>query len=70
MGTQYCGKAVYTDLHTGGSLIAMAGKIPSGCTAGALSAQQEALEFLFFDLAACVTDDKAPPPGPPPPVPQ
>jgi hypothetical protein len=64
---QYCGKAVYTDLHTGGSLTASASDVPGKCTAGDLSAQQKALEFLFFDLAACVTDDKKEPPLPPPP---
>jgi hypothetical protein len=69
-GKQYCGKAVYTDLHTGGSLLAQAKNVPGDCMAGDLSAQQKALEFLFFDLAACVTDDKQPPPGPPPRPPQ
>jgi hypothetical protein len=63
----YCGKAVFTDLHTGGSLLSTVGSVPSGCPAGGLSAQQKALEFLFFDLSACVTNDTAPPPVPPPP---
>jgi hypothetical protein len=66
---QYCGKAVFTDLHTGGSLFSTVNSIPSGCTKAALSPQQKALEFLFFDLAACVTSDTIIPP-PPPPVPQ
>jgi len=67
-GKQYCGKAVYTDLHTGGSLTAMAADVPGKCTKADLTAQQKALEFLFFDLAACVTDDTQPPPPPPPPM--
>jgi hypothetical protein len=29
--------------------------------------QVEALEFLFFDLSACVHDDTQPPPQLPPP---
>jgi hypothetical protein len=66
---QYCGKAVFTDLHTGGSLFSTVNSIPSGCTKAALSPQQKALEFLFFDLSACVTSDTIIPP-PPPPVPQ
>jgi hypothetical protein len=64
----YCGKAVFTDLHTGGSLFATANPVPSGCGAKkALTAQQKALEFLFFDLSACVTDDSMPPPPVPNP---
>ena len=67
----YCGKAVFTDLHTGGSLLAQYNSIPADCPTNAtLSAQQAAVEFLFFDLSACVTDDKQPPPPPPPPPPQ
>ena len=69
-GPFYCGKAVYTDLHTGGSLLATAASVPADCKAADLSAQQKALEFLFFDLAACVTDDTKPPPPPPPNPPQ
>jgi hypothetical protein len=49
----YCGKAVFTDLHAGG---APSGDVPGSCKASALSDQEKALEFLFFDLASCVTD--------------
>jgi hypothetical protein len=64
----YCGKAVFTDLHTSGSLLSTVSDIPGGCgsNAGMLSPQQKALEFLFFDLSACVTNDMITPPGPPP----
>jgi hypothetical protein len=68
-GPQYCGKAVFTDLHTSASLLSTVSSTPSGCgsNAGKLSAQQKALEFLFFDLSACVSNDSmAPPPLPPP----
>jgi hypothetical protein len=67
-GPSYCGKAVFTDLHTGGETESTVASIPNGCPGGALSPQQKALEFLFFDLSACVSNDmKAPPaPGPPP----
>jgi hypothetical protein len=64
----YCGKAVFTDLHTGGSLLSTVPSIPDGCTGRGLSPQQKALEFLFFDLSACVTNDNSPPPPPPPPI--
>ncbi len=61
---QYCGKAVFTDLHTSRR---PSGDVPGACTAGPLTAQQKALEFLFFDLSACVApNDTQPPPFPPP----
>jgi hypothetical protein len=60
----YCGKAVFSDLHAGGM---PAGDIPAACgTAGALTPQEQALEFLFFDLSACVANESVPPPPPPP----
>jgi hypothetical protein len=49
----YCGKAVFSDLHAGGAPM---GDVPGSCKSTALSQQEKALEFLFFDLAACVTD--------------
>ena len=63
----YCGKAVFTDLHTGGEVQSTVASIPTGCKGRAyLSPQQKALEFLFFDLSACVSNDSAPPPVVPP----
>jgi hypothetical protein len=62
-GSPYCGKAVLTDLHTSG---APSGYVPAACTPGTLTPQQKALEFLFFDLSACVAPDTQPPPLPPP----
>jgi hypothetical protein len=59
----YCGKAVFSDVHAGG---APAGDLPGACMVGPLSDQEKALEFLFFDLSACVTNDTQPPPIPPP----
>ena len=58
-GAYYCGKAVFTDLHAGGAPM---GDVPGSCQATALSQQEKALEFLFFDLAACVTIDAVAPP--------
>ena len=46
-GPQYCGKAVFTDLHTSGQ---PPGTSAAACTPGMLTAQQKALEFLLFDL--------------------
>jgi hypothetical protein len=65
-GPQYCGKAVFSDLHASSS---PSGDIPGKCNTNDLSAQEKALEYLFFDLSACVHDDSKPPPPPPPPVP-
>ena len=62
--SQYCGKAVFSALHAGGSPM---GSIPAACAGPPLSAQLKALEFLFFDLSACVSLDSLPPPPPPPP---
>jgi hypothetical protein len=61
-GPQYCGKAVFSDLHAGGS---PSGDVPGSCTNLTLTAQEKALEFLFFDLSACVAPDQLPPPPPP-----
>ena len=62
-GKEYCGKAVFTDLHAGG---APSGDVPGACKKTPLSAQEKALEYLFFDLSACVHDESTPPPPPPP----
>ena len=81
-----CGKVVFTDIHiqksvgnTGGDDSDPDKPFPSGCKTNAMSPQAKALEFLFFDLSACVEPPTAmpqppivPPPGttmqPPPPV--
>jgi hypothetical protein len=69
-GPAYCGKAVFSDLHAGGVGIPL--PIPSGggCTlsTGPLTPQEAALEFLFFDLSACVSSESQPPPPPPLPT--
>jgi hypothetical protein len=58
-----CGRVVFGDLHAfglGGS------DFPQGCLTApsALSPQQLALEFLLFDLFACVDDDRERPTPP------
>ncbi len=65
MPPEYCGKAVFTDLHAGGS---PQGDVPKACTGMTTDAQLKALEFLFFDLSACVSADTLPPPNVPPPA--
>jgi hypothetical protein len=44
------------------------GDFPYECKQTPMTAQEEALEFMFFDLAACVSNDSLPPPPPPQPV--
>jgi len=63
-GTAYCGKAAFSDIHAG---VAPEGDLPDSCQIRPLSTEELALEFLFFDLSACVADDLQVPPPPPPP---
>ena len=60
-----CGKVVFTDMHIQKSVQTSAGStggddsdpskpFPSGCKTNMMSPQMKALEFLFFDLGACL----------------
>ena len=64
----YCGRVVYSGLHVAGAPSTQddrdAGAPPAGCAQTALSAQEDALEFMLFDLSSCVTVDSAPPTNP------
>jgi hypothetical protein len=75
-----CGRVVETDLHVKDVPSNQNGKdnsdpskpFPSACQSTTLSAQEKALEFLFFDLSSCVQPDTTmpqPPIVPPPGVP-
>jgi hypothetical protein len=75
-----CGRVVLTDIHvkalppgTGGGDDSDPTKpFPTGCKSPPLSGQAKALEFLFFDLSACLQPDgttPVPPVVPPPGVP-
>jgi hypothetical protein len=64
--SRQCGRFVYSDIHVGaasndyaGSLAGLTPEVcPSGCATGALSPQEDALEFMLFDLSGCVTADR------------
>ncbi len=75
-----CGRVVETDIHVKEVISSQNGKdtsdstkpFPTGCQSTVMSPQEKALEFLFFDLAACVqpdTQQPQPPLVPPPGIP-
>lgn len=55
---QYCGRVVYSDMHVSGSANDYSGgsqTVPTGCDAtSALSPDEDAIEFILFDLSSCV----------------
>ncbi len=55
---EYCGRAVYSDMHVSGSAADYQGgssTVPSGCDATSkLSPDEDAIEFILFDLSSCV----------------
>jgi hypothetical protein len=69
-----CGRVVYSDLHVGsasGDYGMVTGKgpvmgtCPTNCAMGDLSPQEKALEFMLFDLSACVMPNGQSPMPPP-----
>jgi hypothetical protein len=52
---QRCGKVVFSDMHVSGDSSSSTGKpYPTGCATSALTPQEKALAFMFFDIASCV----------------
>jgi hypothetical protein len=72
-----CGRVVETDIHVKDVPSNQVGKddsdpikpFPTGCLSTTMSAQEKALEFLFFDLSACIQPDGTIPVPPPPGLP-
>jgi hypothetical protein len=57
-----CGRAVFSDVHVSGEQGSLA--LPGACGAAKLTPQELALEFLLFDLTACVQPDAQTPQPP------
>jgi hypothetical protein len=61
-----CGRVLYSDFHVEPGDEAPGGAtFPQECAAAPMSPQELALEFMFFDLSACIQPDSQSP-GPPP----
>ena len=54
---QYCGRAVFFDLHAGG---AAEGDVPGSCSAADSTPDEKLLEYQLFDESICVADTGAP----------
>jgi hypothetical protein len=57
---------MFTDVHAGGGGVSSTSPVPASCTGGNMSAEEKALEFVFFDLSGpCFVagPNKAGPPG-------
>lgn len=57
-----CGRAIFSSFHV---TTGAGGVFPQRCSNAPLTPQEKALEFMLFDLSACVQKDDAPPEPPP-----
>jgi hypothetical protein len=59
---QYCGRAMFSEVHAAGDpAVTDTTTPPGGCATADLPPQQKAIEFMLFDLSGCVLpDDQSP----------
>ncbi|MCC6648722.1 MAG: hypothetical protein IT374_24550 [Polyangiaceae bacterium] len=55
---QQCGRVVYSDFHVENHSNAEGLDFPTECVDGPMTPQEKLLEYMLFDLAACVTADE------------
>jgi hypothetical protein len=55
-----CGRLVHTGIHVAAAVSDSHTPFPRGCVSAPLTAQEKALEFMFFDLSSCVTNETVP----------
>jgi hypothetical protein len=61
---QQCGRVLFSDFHVTNASSLNTDYLFHQCTQTAdLTAQEKVLEFMLFDLAACITPDVPPPPS-------
>ena len=55
--SQQCGRLVHTGIHVSAAVNDTHDPFPSGCVSAPLTAQEKALEFMFFDMSSCVSNE-------------
>lgn len=60
-----CGKVVFSDFHVSAAQRISGKPFPASCKSDPMSPQEKALEFMLFDLSACIQKEDQEPPLPP-----
>jgi hypothetical protein len=58
-----CGRVAFSDMHVASEDLT-GEPFPTGCVSHGLTSQEKALEFMIFDLASCVQEDRSAPAAP------